>query len=446
MRKITPVALCGTLVLVMLSVVVRMGVASIMIRGLQVDNFFTRAVFFDNDGEIFDAPRGKPDIESQIIDFDMQESYPFTKNITSMSVPKYPRDTRESLKPKIGDTLGKIKKYPRDFLEKRMVLYDMMVRLALVYEATLGWTLHRDAILVGDNYWIKPQRKAPVEQSITLISDFHQFLKKENIPLLYVGIPDKLHPDGDYYFTNHVNTDNDSMYLGLKVFGIPFLDLRANIHAENRDWFSLFYNTDHHWRTETGLWASKIIAERLNSEFSFRLDTSRLAPDNFHYETYCDWFLGALGKKVGHLLAKPDDFTLITPKFDTRFDILQFGSTYGTFATKRDDVTFVSAFIEFRHVEKKRFYNANPYAVYMNSDNNAFISNKRNNNGKKILIIGDSFANVIVPFLAILTQYVIDIDLRHFKGSLETLVEKEKPDIIVVIAELEFVAERRLFH
>ena len=54
-------------------------------------------------------------------------------------------------------------------------------------------------------------------------------------------------------------------------------------------------------------------------------------------------------------------------------------------------------------------------------------------NGKKVLFIRDSFCDTLVPYFALGCRRLVSLDLRHFTGSLETLIREEKPDVIVVM-------------
>jgi hypothetical protein len=435
MRKIVIYSLVGFLVLVMASVAVRMGIWEILIKRLKMDNVVTKIVYgpFITD----DMPEEtESDHDTQIpfdaVPFDAKEEWPFTKNKpmlidTSVVITEDARMEEFDT----NTVVGKVKKHIDFFLKYRSLLpYDFTVKLAQMYESDLNWYINKNAILVSKNYWVSPYPNININQIITSINDFNLFLKMKNIPLLYVGIPDKISPDSIYYFVDSRNSDKDSIFEKLRRYDISVLDLRENIRNENKDWHSLFFNTDHHWKAESGLWGSKVIAEKLNSAFDFDLDATLLNTQKYNYKIYKDWFLGALSRNVGHYLAKPDDFTIITPNIKTSFDILQFTSDYCY--AKKEDVNFDSAFIYPSHVNKKDYYNFNTYLSYMNNNYSALIQNKLNSNGQKLLIIGESNTLVLVPFLSVLFEYVVKIDLRMFGGSLEAIVERENPDIVII--------------
>ena len=52
---------------------------------------------------------------------------------------------------------------------------------------------------------------------------------------------------------------------------------------------------------------------------------------------------------------------------------------------------------------------------------------------KPILLLTESYSDVIVPFLACAYSDIEEIDLRLFDGSIETYINKSKPAVVVVI-------------
>ena len=77
------------------------------------------------------------------------------------------------------------------------------------------------------------------------------------------------------------------------------------------------------------------------------------------------------------------------------------------------------------------------YAVYMGGNYAEVNISTGEPSGKgRILIVKDSFANSMVPWM--LKDYAnIDmIDLRYFTGSLQSYIERTKPDEILVLYQL----------
>ena len=82
---------------------------------------------------------------------------------------------------------------------------------------------------------------------------------------------------------------------------------------------------------------------------------------------------------------------------------------------------------------ERDYYNTSQYSAYLYGDHSVVsITNNLAKNDFKILVIGDSFSSTIVPFLAMGVRQVDKIDNRYFNVSIESYVEKNKPDMIIV--------------
>ena len=58
------------------------------------------------------------------------------------------------------------------------------------------------------------------------------------------------------------------------------------------------------------------------------------------------------------------------------------------------------------------------------------------NNGKTLLIIKDSFANSLVPFLTADYENIIMLDLRYYMGSAKQLAADRNVDEILFVCEM----------
>ena len=124
------------------------------------------------------------------------------------------------------------------------------------------------------------------------------------------------------------------------------------------------------------------------------------------------FFLGSQGKRVGSLYAGADDITLYTPKFDSEltYSCPAYGFTrIGPFETS---VCFPE------RVARQDWFNGNPYTYYAGGDYPiATITNHKNPDGPRVVLLRDSFACALTPFLALSCSELTTIDLRYFEGG-----------------------------
>ena len=139
---------------------------------------------------------------------------------------------------------------------------------------------------------------------------------------------------------------------------------------------------------------------------------------------YEKWFLGSAGKKVTLARAVPDDICLLYPTFDTSVEI----NIPSKKILQKGDF---SIFYDMSAIFPKNYYNANPYSTYLHSDNPVVILKNNNVEQGKVLLIKDSFSNVMAPFLSLSFREVHMLDLRAYTGSVKSYIERNEPDVVV---------------
>ena len=259
---------------------------------------------------------------------------------------------------------------------------------------------------------------------------FSDILEEKGIDFAYIQYPSKEDkndnqlPDG---MTDYNNINADKLLEKLDAENVKNVDMRELLMQKGGNWYSNFFKTDHHWKPETGVCAAGKIAEMLNLDFGYSLDTGIGDINNYNVDVYEKIFLGSLGKIATLTFADPEDISVIYPKQKTSFTV-----TYNTDSPKTgsfDDVIFNKTYLN-----NDDFYNYSAYSSYLNG-NKAVTSIKNNDckNGVNILVIGDSYNKCVVPYLAQTVEKIDLIDRRYFDGSIINYIEKKKPDAVLVV-------------
>jgi hypothetical protein len=257
-------------------------------------------------------------------------------------------------------------------------------------------------------------------------------LASMDIPLVYVQAPFKINKFDNqlpYEVEDYTNINADIFLKEIQSGGVKSLDLREQIKNEGLNYDTLFFNTDHHWKPETGLWSSRVIAEMLKEEFGFRIDESHYHLNRYSITPYKDLFLGSQGKRVGSAYAGVDDIHLLTPKFDTYFNYYLPHDNL----VRTGDFSEVMLFLE--NLDRTDYFNSDPYSVYTGGNYPLkIIKNKNSHNDKKVLLVSDSFSLVVTPFLSLAAKELHTIDLRYFKDtSLFEYVKEVQPSIVIIL-------------
>ena len=275
-------------------------------------------------------------------------------------------------------------------------------------------------------------------------------LSQRGIPLLYLQAPSKLEPGKDllpYGLEDPSNDCADRLLAALDETGVDHLDLRQTLKEAGGDWGDWFYKTDHHWNQKAAFVAFQALVEKLEGyrqtlrvglgtkRRSIQIDPRYTDPDSYDQTTLSGFFLGSQGKRVGSLYAGADDFVLWTPKFPT---LLHYAGVTG--GDRYGDATETVLFSQ--RVEEKDFYDGNPYTYYAGGDYPfAKITNYYNPQGPKVMLIRDSYACAITPYLALSCSELTTVDPRYFTGDLLSYVDREKPDVVVMLYSSGFVRE-----
>lgn len=297
-----------------------------------------------------------------------------------------------------------------------------------------------DTIVVKDDdgYLGNPTNSIISDKDIEIvgekIKDLSNVVEENGAKILYCAAPAK-----EYYCSFPSNTPNnkkasmDKLIACLNTKQIPYLNLEGVLDKENSK--ESFFRTDHHWKPDAGFRATKAICEELNSKYGFEYNNKYTNIDNYNTENYPNWFLGSQGKKIGPYFTWQgvDDFELITPKFDTNLTEEQpFKNSVRS--GKFEDVALYLDNL------KKDYYIQNTYATYGGGDFRLqIVKNNMNKSGKKILVIRDSFACVVTPFLSLQAGELHVCDVRDMDGmvgdkmNMESYIKAIKPDFVVVL-------------
>ena len=167
------------------------------------------------------------------------------------------------------------------------------------------------------------------------------------------------------------------------------IESKFSLFKKNSEELSLYYNTDHH-RTTYGAYLIYLDACKL-------LEIAPYPESYFEKQIVCSDFYGTafFKSRLPHFAVKPDSIELWRYTEDTDVTLTADGKILST-----------SGFYDFT-----RLSSADKYSVFLGG-NYALLSVRSNPSKPTLLLVKDSFANAVVPFLSI--HFNIDlIDPRY---------------------------------
>ena len=311
------------------------------------------------------------------------------------------------------------------YINDQFVIRDQWIAMKVLLERALLKQETNSVYFAEDDYLIEKHNYSDVSEEqadknreylIEFIKKYASKLGEDRIKVMLVPtaseiLTDKLPPFAtgtgynQYAYINKLNS---------AISNDVFIDVSETLKEHKDDY--IYYRTDHHW-TSLGAyyayvqWANSVGLEPLDQE-------------QFDITLASDKFYGTLHSKV-NTEVKPDSMYLYEIKEDMDYQL-----TYNL--TDKKDTLY-----DLEKLETK-----DKYSVYMGG-NNALIEVQTNNkNGKKLLVIKDSFAHSFVPFAVNHFEKTSVIDLRYFNGSIEKFVEDNGiTDVLVLYNVMGFVKD-----
>lgn len=423
----------GLLVLAFCLIFMRWFTVVVLIDGFKLDNRLTQLVLWDN----WRLPER---IHHREKDIDWAALYPFEE-------PEKEKNLLEKIRQqenKLREEQGRFNSWSETYFPG----YTALVEAGRRYDKFIGWDIRpitTGSVQVLDDGWLFfPTLKFSVQEYVEETASFADFCQAQGAKFLFVPNPPALDEKTDGKFMGRLDfglQKKDDMIKGLKERGVATLDLYPLMHEEfpDKTYHQLFFRTDHHWLPTTGLWASGKIAGWLEKEGGISLRDDLLGPDNYQQVIYPAYFLGSQGKRSTMVLTEPEDFMLLYPKFPVRLHYEIPG--LGIEKTGDFSVTY-----DLHELERQDFYGSNPYAAYNYADCSLIRIENFDPQAAdvKVLMVKDSFANSVAPFLSLCVKQLDIIDPRWFKGSIRSYVKKMQPDFVLVIhtIELDYPIER----
>lgn len=280
--------------------------------------------------------------------------------------------------------------------------------------------------ITKDRYIVSPDEETSTDHEYLELTGLYKFLNDKGINLLYVNKPVKYIDDSlferEFGVETYSNRNADKLIQRIKAEGIPVADLRENIRAENLNVSDMFYRTDHHWTTRTGLWSAQKIAQALNDDCGYGIDIEIYDIDNFRISKWNDCWLGEQGGKIGESYVGLDGFEEIKPDHDTAYVFkIDDGNLFdGTFDDFIDEAYY--------ELENNQEHNLSWHYSYKTRS----CINKNVAYGK-ILMLGDSYDMVLEPFLSLGVHEIDYVDLRQVEEGFNLMDYIEQGDYDTVL-------------
>lgn len=312
-----------------------------------------------------------------------------------------------------------------DFITDQFIGRDAWIGIKTYTERLLGKTDINGVYFAADGYLITKTDPSDVdtEQEEKNIARLTAFVEKYKMQLGDDKIHVMLVPTAASIFSEKLPAfapeyDQDALLDRVAaLFGKNWIETRTVLKEHVLEY--LYYRTDHHWTALGAYYAYCAWAETLG--FSVRKQT------DYEISIASEEFYGTLYSKV-NLPMKPDTVTLYN-------DGMRYRVEYDMNRVYKDGI------FSFDRLKEK-----DKYMVYLDGNHAMADIVGQNKNGKKLLVIKDSYAHTFIPFIAQDYEEIVMIDFRYSRMPVSTIIENFGiTDILVLYNAANFIEDENLY-
>lgn len=340
------------------------------------------------------------------------------ENRVLAKLPKYSINTLIN-----GEFMNELDEYIND----QFVFRDNWINIKTVAERAMLKPDINSVYFAKDGYLIEKHNKSDVSEEqaqknkdrlLEFVKKYEEKLGENRVNVMLVPTASNILKEKLPIFSTGYDQD---AYIDEVIEALPkgtFTDVR-NILNQHKDEY-IFYRTDHHWTAYGAYYAYE--------QWAIDAGFSPLSQEKFDITLASDQFYGTLHSKV-NVNVKPDKIYLYELKEDMNYQLLY------NLTDPKDTLYDLS-----------KLEGKDKYSVYMGG-NNAVVDVKTNNkNGRRLLVIKDSYAHSFVPLAVNHYEETFMIDFRYFNMKVEEFLEENKiTDVLVLYNTMNFVKDKNTF-
>ncbi len=243
-----------------------------------------------------------------------------------------------------------------------------------------------------------------VDKSIQAIREFDNTYY--NIPVYFMLVPNAANIQSDRLPASAVINDQKEQFqkikesLGEEIHWVEVQDAFAGHRKEE-----LYYHTDEHWTSLGAYYGYEVLAEAM------ALDTSK-APEMKSYVVNND-FTGSLSEKSGYEKGSKESVSVYVPKKQS--------DGVKTVVSYENSETKTATLYDTLQLEK-----SDKYSLFLGGDHGIVDIKTTADTTDRLLILKDSYANCLVPFLTSYYREIVMIDPAQYDGNLQEVMQNTK--------------------
>lgn len=259
----------------------------------------------------------------------------------------------------------------------------------------------KDQYLLED---IARPNEEQMQQNLEAIQEFQK--KYSDIPMYMMLVPDAANVLESKLPNFAVTEDQDEIFAKIQEnLGerITWIDSGKVLKEHKKE--KIYYRTDHHWTTLGAYYAYQQLA------LTMQLDTSK-EPELTEYAV-TSTFNGTLSASSGYETGYEEPIYIYAPQND--------GDAPKIVVNYVEEQKKTATLYDRSKLDEK-----DKYAVFLSGNHATVDIRTTADTTDRLLLIKDSYANCLVPFLTPYYREIIIIDPRYYYGNLDEVMEENK--------------------
>lgn len=312
---------------------------------------------------------------------------------------------------------GDFQKNLDTYLSDHMPGRNFFVGLNADYDLLSGRNGSKGIYLGQDGYLFPKPTKAD-ENLLKNAQYVKEYADSSDIPVYMTVVPSSGYVNSDKLPWNHEEYKDDcwiDTFRDKLGKNIRFIDVKETFLQE-ADSKQLYYKTDHHWTSQGAFECYRTLGKTMGYD--------PLSEQDFDKETIED-FYGTSYAKAALWFLMPDSMELWSSRKQSK-DAVKVEIKDGS-----DSKTGESYFF------RDQLENDDKYPVFLDGNHSLVKITNTDVKDGTLIVIKDSYAHTIVPFLSQHYRNIIMVDLRYYKKEVSALAEQEKADAVLLLYSLD---------
>lgn len=312
---------------------------------------------------------------------------------------------------------GRFESDAESYVTDQFALRDHWIALKAYAERLLGKRENNGVYICSDTL-IERIDEPDADRLAANLSAVNRFAENSAVPVYFTLIPSAAEIWRDKLPAGAPRCDERALIerLAAETQAVSIDTLSAlSAHSDE----ALYYRTDHHWTSLGALYGAQALLDGMGIE--------TCAADSAPVRV-TDAFYGTLYSRSGARYIQPDGIDVYVPSGEI------------TVAHIEGEKEVVTGLYDAEKLAVK-----DKYAFFMGG-NQPLAVVRTGNEGKKLLLIRDSYADCEIPFLCGAFSEIHALDLRYYRDSLSAYIEENGIDCVAISYSLRsFVGDTNLF-